>query len=112
MSAPRLNRRLTLEIRQRLPDGGGGYEEVWVPLGDIWADVQPRTGRERAEVGVPVSAVAYRIVVRATPHGSASRPMAHQRFREGERIFPILAVADCGSDGRFLTCFAQEEVVS
>jgi len=112
MSAPRLNRRLTLEGAVRSPDGAGGFSESWTALGVLWAEVTARTGRERAEAGVPVSTVSYRIVVRSAPVGAASRPMPGQRFREDTRVFVILAVSELGSEARFLTCFAEEEVAS
>ncbi len=111
-SAPLMNRRLTLEAPVRVPDGAGGYTENWVVLGEHWAEVRARTGRERAEVGVPVSAVSYNIVVRAAPYGAASRPLPEQRFREDTRLFVIQAVAERDPEGRFLTCFADEEVVA
>jgi head-tail adaptor len=53
---------------------------------------------------------SYRIVVRAAPPGAPSRPQAGQRFREGGRLFAIRAVAEAGGAGRFLVCFAEEEV--
>ena len=43
MTAPRLNRRLTLEAAQRLDDGAGGYRETWVAFGEHWAEVTART---------------------------------------------------------------------
>ena len=70
------------------------------------------TGRERAEEFLTVSSVPYRITVRAAPPGAMSRPRPEQRFREGSRIFRILAVAERGVDGRYLTCHAREEVSS
>ncbi len=112
MTTPHLNRKLVLEAPERLPDGAGGYSESWVPMGEHWAEVRARTGRERAEAGVPVSAVSYNIVVRGAPYGSAARPMPEQRFREGTRLFVIQAVAERDPEGRFLTCFADEEVVA
>ncbi|MEP3333801.1 phage head closure protein [Sedimentitalea sp.] len=112
MSMPILNRKLVLEAPQRVPDGAGGYAENWESLGELWAEVRSRTGRERAEAGVPVSSVGYRIVVRGAPHGTAARPMPNQRFREGARLFVIQAVAERDVDGRYLTCFADEEVVA
>lgn len=112
MTAPRLNRHLTLEGVVRSPDGAGGYTETWAVLGDLWAEVSARTGRERAEAGVPVSTVSYRIVVRAAPVGAPSRPIPEQRFRDGTRLYVIQAVADRDPEGRFLTCFADEEVAA
>lgn len=111
MTAPRLNRQLVLEAPDVLSDGAGGYVHGWVPLGMLWADVAPRSGRETASSGAPVSRMAYRITVRGAPHGSDRRPAAQQRFRDGDRVFTIEAVAEADPEGRYLTCFAQEEQV-
>lgn len=112
MKAPRLNRKLVLEGAVRSPDGAGGFGEVWVALGELWAEVTARTGRERAEAGAPVSSTSYRIVVRAAPVGAPSRPTQDQRFRDGTRLFVIQAVSERDPEGRFLTCFADEEVTA
>ncbi len=112
MSGVRLGRKLLLEAPRRVPDGAGGYSENWEVLGELWADVRSRTGRERNESGVVVSSVGYRIVVRGAPHGALARPMPNQRFRDGARLFVIRAVTERDADGRYLTCFADEEVVA
>jgi len=112
VKAPRLNRKLVLEGTLRSPDGAGGFSEVWVPLGTLWAEVNARTGRERAEAGTPVSTVSYRIVVRAAPVGAPSRPGPQQRLRDGARVYVIQAVSEHDLEGRFLTCFADEEVAA
>lgn len=112
MTIPRLNRQLTLETPVRVADGAGGYTEAWTVLGQLWAEVSSRSGRERAEAGVPVSAVSHRIVVRGAPYGSISRPDAKQRFREAQRLFVIQAVTERDTDGKYLICFADEEVVT
>ena len=112
MNMPRLNRRLTLEVPQRVPDGAGGFTTAWVPQGVLWANCKPRTGRERGEGGAPVSAVSYKITVRGAAHGSPSRPKPEQRFRDGGRIFNIRAVTEWDDRGMYLLCFADEEVVA
>lgn len=106
----RLNRPLFLESQLRTADGAGGFSENWVALGTLWADVAPGSGRDVAGVEVTLAAVPLRITVRAAPIGAVSRPVAGQRFREGGRIYPILAVTECDADGLYLTCFAREEV--
>jgi SPP1 family predicted phage head-tail adaptor len=111
MRAPQLNRQLVLEAPDVLADGAGGFVKGWVPLGILWADIKPGSGRETAQSGAPVSRMAYRITVRGAPMGSDKRPAAQQRFREGDRIFTIEAVSDHDPDGRYLTCFVQEEQV-
>lgn len=112
MSAPRLTRRLVLEAPVRVSDGAGGFTENWAQLGTLWAQMQARTGRERAEAGAPVSQMRYRIVVRGAPVGSAQRPAPDQRFRDGARLFAIRAVSEHDADGRYLVCFADEEVAA
>lgn len=110
MSMPRLNQALILETPQRISDGAGGYVEGWVALGTLWAEITARSGRETSLVGAAISRVGYRIVVRAAPFGTPERPRPQQRLRQGERTFNIEAVAEFDPNGRFLTCFADEEV--
>ncbi len=112
MSSPRLNRNLVLEEAVRAPDGAGGYALVWTALGSLWAEVVAGSGRERAGELVTLALVPYRITVRAAPPGAAQRPRPEQRFRDGERVFRILAVAEKDTGGHYLTCFAHEEVVA
>lgn len=112
MKVPNLSRQLVLESAVRQSDNAGGYVESWAALGSLWAAVTARTGRERAEVGMPISTMNWHVVVRAAPVGALSRPKAGQRFREGARVFAIRAVAERDPFGRYLTCFAEEEVAT
>ncbi len=107
---PVLNRKLTLERPDRVPDGAGGFSETWQVLGILWAEIRPGSGREREGEFLTVSRVPYRITVRAAPAGAPSRPRPEQRFREGTRLFRILAVSENDTRGHYLTCFAEEEV--
>lgn len=102
---PKLTRLLLLEGPVRVADGAGGYTESWSPLGTVWAEVLPRTGRDAAGL----SRVGYKITLRSAPQGAPSRPKPSQRFRDGARIFTIDAVTESAPDGRFLICFATEE---
>ncbi|MDQ1847790.1 head-tail adaptor protein [Gemmobacter fulvus] len=110
MSAPHLTRPLVLEAVQRVADGLGGFGESWVALGTLWAAVTAGSGRDVAGQEVTLATVPYRITVRAAAQGAASRPAPGQRFREGGRVFAILAVTEQDTAGRYLTCFAREEV--
>lgn len=105
-----LNRALVLEGTERVADGAGGYSEAWVTLGTLWAEVLAGSGRDVPGEEVTLSSVPYRITVRAAPHGAPSRPRPGQRFREGARVFAVLAVTERETDGRYLVCFAREEV--
>lgn len=105
-----LSRPLVLEGAVRSPDSAGGFTRNWEPLGVLWADVRPRTGREVAGANLTLARVSYKIVVRGAPQGAPSRPLAGQRFRDGSRIFVIRAVTESRPRGKFLTCFADEEL--
>lgn len=112
MNRVHLNRKLVLEAPSRVLDGAGGHSETWVELGVLWAQLKAGTGREVASQFVTVSTVPYRIIVRASPEGSPSRPKPEQRFREGNRLFRILAVSEYDAGAHYLTCHAREEVAA
>lgn len=112
MSGVRLTRALVLEEPQEVADGAGGFGVTWVALGVLWAEVKPGAGREAAGEEVLVSTTLTRITVRGAPEGSPQRPRPEQRFREGDRLFTILAVTEADPAGRHLTCFAREEVAA
>jgi head-tail adaptor len=105
-----LTRALVLEGAQRVANGTGGYAESWVALGTLWAEVVAGSGRDVPGEEVTISSVPYRITVRGAPVGAPSRPRVAHRFRDGLRVFRILAVTERDAGGQFLTCFAREEV--
>ncbi len=104
-----LNRPLTLETPVEAADGAGGLTISWVPLGVVWGEVRASSGRETAGEEVQVASVNYRITVRGAVVGSPQRPRPEQRFRDGARIFLILAVTERDASAAYLTCFAREE---
>jgi head-tail adaptor len=106
------SRRLVLEARTESPDGAGGSVGEWTAIGTHWGQVLAGTGRLERGEDYPRARVQYRILIRAMPHPSPSRPKAGQRFRDGERILLINAVAEQGGHGRYLVCVANEEVAS
>jgi len=112
MSAPCLNRALLLERRIEQPDGAGGLRLTWETLGTLWAEVRNFSGRESGELGIAKSRIGMKIKVRAMPHGSDMRPSPAQRFREGTRSYKITAVVEAEPVGKYLVCYANEEVVA
>ena len=108
MKRGKLNRKLVLEERTRLPDGMGGFSESWVAKGEIWANLDARGAVERQVGGRTLSATKFRIITRAAPFGADSRPRPDQSFREGGRRFDILAVSEYDDAGRFLEIWAEE----
>lgn len=111
-AAPRLTRQLVLETPGEAPDGAGGLLRDWRVLGVLWAEITPRSGRDRAGEGLRLSTLSCRITLRAAPPGSGRRPVPGQRLREGARVFRIEAVTERDPGGRYLTCYAEEEVAA
>jgi head-tail adaptor len=110
MSGRRMNRALVLERQDRVSDGAGGLSPTWIALGTLWAEVRGTAGGMQGMQGVETSKVQLKIVVRSAPVGNTMRPEPDQRFREGTRLYRINAVVEDDPSGRFVTCFASEEV--
>jgi head-tail adaptor len=104
-----LSRALELEELQTVPDGLGGHAAHWQCLGRMWAEVTAGAGRDAPVEEFTRASVTYRITVRGAPVGASQRPKPDQRFRDGTRLFRIVAVTEQDSLGRYLTCFAREE---
>lgn len=111
MKPPNLNRQFTLEAASAAPDGSGGFVETWTALGTLWGELRGSGGRDVDIDAGAVSQGRFRITVRAAAPGSTERPLPGQRFREGSRLFPILAVVDMDPDGRWLSCVVREEML-
>lgn len=105
-----LSRLLQLEQAASAADGAGGLAESWQVLGQLWAEVVPGSGREARGEELYAAATPFRITVRGAPVGATARPRPGQRFRDGARLFRILAVTERDAQGAFLLCRAQEEV--
>ena len=112
MVRPVLNRPLVLEVPERVPDGAGGFAQVWAVRGTLWAVLDVRTGREVAGEGLRLGRAGYRITVRAAPQGAPSRPIPGQRLRDGGRLFHILSVTESDAGPGYLALWAEEEVVA
>lgn len=104
-----LTRRLVLQQVVLNEDLTGGFEKNWVDLGVVWASVDARSGQIRETRSGELSRLRYRIITRASIYGSSGRPSAGQRFKEGERIYDIEAVAVADGAGLYLECWASEE---
>lgn len=108
MREPELTRRLVLEAPVESPDGGGGTTRGWETLGVHWAEVRASAAVERTLGGIEASLVTHRLTLRWAPWGAPSRPRAHQRLREGERVYEVLGVTEADNHSRFLTVWARE----
>ena len=98
-----LRQRLTIERAARELDGGGGAEETWQAVAEVWAAVLPLAGGERVEADAVAGNVTHEIWMR-----HRSDVGAEMRLRLGTRIFDIRAVMDVEERRRFLKCLVEE----
>ncbi|MGR3270433.1 head-tail adaptor protein [Thalassococcus profundi] len=112
MKRPDLRHALVLEAPETSPDGAGGWTTSWTEMGTVWAALLPRSGRESTGEAGALATANYRIVVRGAQQGHGARPQPGQRFRLGVRLWAIQAVTEADAQGRYLTCYAQEEVAA
>ena len=98
-----LRHRVVLEEAQRVSDGAGGYTETWVALATLWAALSPSGGGEGVEAGRLAGRVSHIITVR---HRAGVTPA--MRFRQGARVFHILAVIDEAARHHWLRCLCEE----
>ncbi len=112
MSAAELRTPFVLEAPVDKPDGAGGVRRAWAALGTIWGRMNAGSARETVAGEAGVSAVVYRVRLRATPPGSASRPTARHRLRQGARVFRVLAVHEDDPSGKYLEARVVEEITA
>ena len=102
MNIGTLRERLTLEQPVRTPDGGGGASVVWELVTELWARVRPISGEERLVHDQLAGRLTHEVWVRHRPG-----VLPAMRFRQGARIYEIVAVLDVGHRTH-LKCLCEE----
>jgi len=77
-----LDQRISIQEKQRVSDGQGGFEESWSELYEVWAHVRPKGGGEIEEYNRVNNSVSYLIVIRNgyTVNGNNSIVWEGERF--------------------------------
>ena len=66
MNPGKLNKKIQIMERGRIPDGGGGYEDALVLIKNTWANVRPASGREKWEAQQAQSEISHKVTIRYT----------------------------------------------
>ena len=98
-----MRRKLTLERIVRTGDGGGGANEAWVSVAQIWAAIASLRGDEGLREQRVSGRVSHEISMR---YRSDVEP--EMRFSIDGRVFQILAVIDPDQRRRRLNCLCEE----
>lgn len=101
-NAGELNRRLVLEAPVEVDDGAGGVSVVYETAATVWASLKPLSARGNVAADNLGGLITHQIVIRA-----GREVMTRHRFRDGTRIFRVVAVRD-STNRRFLEISAEE----
>lgn len=100
-----LNHRLVLEQPVETADGAGGVTRSYQAVTTLWAALTPASARGAVEAARLGANVTHHIVIRSGPELTT-----RHRFREGTRIFRIVALREQDERGRFVEISAEERV--
>ena len=104
--APRLGalrHRVTIEAPVRTPDDGGGAAITWQAVASVWAEIQPRSGREVFESDQLGGRVTHDVRMRFRDGVTAK-----MRIFCAGRLLDIRHVANVGTRGQWLICACEE----
>jgi SPP1 family predicted phage head-tail adaptor len=97
--------RISLQQEVRLGDSGGGAMVNWEEVAELWAAVEPLSGRENIQ-GEKISAVqSYRVRFRCEEYVRTAMRMVWQ-----ERVLNIRSIRHVDARGRLLEIIAEEGV--
>ena len=98
-----LRQRVIIEVPNRTSDGGGGADDAWVLVAEVWAYVKPLTGSEVVEADAIAGRVSHEVWMR---HRDDVEP--EMRFRMDDRVFDVRWVVNVDERDQFLKCFVEE----
>ena len=104
--APRIGamrHRVTIEEPVRSADEAGGADINWQAVATVWAEIQPKTGREVFESDQLGGRVTHDVRMRYRDGVSAKMRLFH-----AGRLFDIRYVANVGEGSQWLMCACEE----
>lgn len=106
MSDPgKLNRRLVLEAPVESADGAGGVTRTFAAVATLWVSVTPVSAARQIEAERLGARVTHRLHLRFS-----NDITIHHRFRDGGRVYRIVALRDRDGRKRFLDIEAEERI--
>ncbi len=100
-----LNRRLVLEAPDESADGAGGVTRGFEAVATLWVSVTPVSAARQIEAERLGARITHRLHLRYSDNITT-----RHRFRDGERIYRIVALRDRDGRRRFLEIEAEERV--
>ncbi len=104
MTIGRLKKRLTLQQNIATPDGGGGFNQNWQDVAEVFAHIQPLSSRIDSRFDGKKTSNSHRITI---PY--RDDVTIEKRLTDGQAIFKIAGVYDPNGEKRWLEIMAAVE---
>jgi SPP1 family predicted phage head-tail adaptor len=98
-----LRHRLNLERPARTSDNAGGFTKTWQHVVELWAQINPVSGRESLRKKRNTSRITHEIIIRYRKN-----ILPTMRFTKGSRTFEILAILNEDEQNHWLKCHCEE----
>ena len=82
-----LNKRITIQVPEKAPDGKGGFTKTWSDHKTVWAAIWPSLAKEITQSMQTDMVISYRIRIR---YRSGFKPSWRLKF--GNRYFNIISI--------------------
>mgnify|MGYP001601220995 CR=1 FL=1 len=102
-SPAELDKRITIQHKTRVPDGGGGFTDVWTDAATIWAAIWPTSANEITQANATVMVVSHRIRIR---YRSVLKPGWRVKF--GSRFFSIVGITSPNEAREWIDLLTKE----
>jgi SPP1 family predicted phage head-tail adaptor len=107
MQAGALRHRVELQAPAEIRDDIGGVTQIWIAMGEVWANIEPLTGKEVYEASSLEGRLSHRITLRWLP---ILEPTWRLVWKDQTRAFQIYSVRDVQERHRQVQVLAMEIV--
>lgn len=98
-----LDRRIEVLEKRVTKDAYGGEEIEWIPVGRVWAKIEPGSGSEYLNAQQAQAENPTKITVRFYAGLTVM-----ERIRYGDKLYEIIGIADEGTSHRWTVITAKE----
>lgn len=113
----RAKHRITIQNKDTTDDGAGGRTTVWADLAEVWAIIEPSSGRERMFSDQLFSRVSTKMVIKYRSDMKNTADAAIKRITFDGRTFNILYIKNLHQNSKdegkdFQQLFCEENKVN
>lgn len=105
MRAGALRHRVEIQAPFEARDDIGGVTQVWMVVGEAWADIQPLKGQEIFEAASIEGRLSHRITMRGL---TVLEPRWRLVWKDMNRAFQLYSIKDVGERHRTVEALAME----